>query len=186
LRGQLCNSLFTGSHILEEGADVLLGVSGADLENAIGDGIDEVAVVGDEQQRTAPRSEVVLEPGDGVDVEVVGWLIEDQHIRVAQQEAGECHPHPPAAGELLDRAFVPVGRKAQSGKDTMRLGLERVAAVGFELRLRLAVLFDHAVHVARPGGFEFPFERSQPLSDLTNVLSPIERLCEHGTIGRFR
>ncbi len=37
-------------------------------------------------------------------VEEVGRLVEDQHVRIVQQQGGELGPRLPAAGELADRA----------------------------------------------------------------------------------
>ena len=43
---------------------------------------EERAVVGDEQQRAGVPAQVLLEPADGVDVEVIGRLVEQQQIRL--------------------------------------------------------------------------------------------------------
>jgi hypothetical protein len=49
-----------------------------ELERPGRDPVEHIAVVGDEEQGTAEaRAEVVLEPLDGLDVEVVGGLVED-------------------------------------------------------------------------------------------------------------
>ena len=64
--------------------------------------------------------EPVLEPDDGVEVEVVGRLVEQQQLRRAHQRLREVQPHAPAAGEARDRAlqlFVP---EAQADEQASR------------------------------------------------------------------
>ena len=41
-----------------------------------------------------------LEPDRAFEVEIVGRLVEEQHVRPREEHRGERHPHPPAAGEL--------------------------------------------------------------------------------------
>ena len=62
--------------------------------------VEHVTVVGDEDEPAAVRGEALLQPHDGVDVEVVGRLVEDQQDIVAglagrpdlQQRPGQRHP----------------------------------------------------------------------------------------------
>src|SRR5207342_3237632 len=58
----------------------------------VGDSFEEVAVVGDDDQRAGPAVEVVLDHGQRVDVEVVGRLVEKQHVRFVQQQPQELQP----------------------------------------------------------------------------------------------
>ena len=64
--------------------------------------------MGDDEQRArllGPAAlEVVGQPRDGVDVEVVGGLVEHEHVEVADEHAGEIHATPLPAGELADPA----------------------------------------------------------------------------------
>ncbi len=62
--------------------------------------IEKIAVVGDQQQRARVGREPILQPHDGVEVEVVGGLIEQQQVRAAHQRLREVQPHAPAAGKL--------------------------------------------------------------------------------------
>jgi hypothetical protein len=59
------------------------------VEHPVGDPLQHVAVVGDEQQPAGAAPQLVLEPVDRVDVEVVGRLVEDQQVGRRQQGAGE-------------------------------------------------------------------------------------------------
>ena len=63
-----------------------------ELEDPRGDPVEHVAVVGDEHEPAAEGGQAVLEPGDGVDVEVVGRLVEHQQVAVGHEGAGQRHP----------------------------------------------------------------------------------------------
>ena len=74
-----------------------------DLDDAVADLVEEIAVVGDHQQGDALAAEVILEPFDHLDVEVVGGLVEDEHVGFGEEHAGEGHAFCLAAGEVFDR-----------------------------------------------------------------------------------
>ena len=61
--------------------------------------VEEVAVVADQQHGPPQPAQEGVEPGQGGDVEVVGRLVEQQEVRVLQQQAGQRGPHLPAARE---------------------------------------------------------------------------------------
>ena len=110
-------------HELGEPADVLGGGLVAHLDDPVGHAVDEVPVVADEEDRAPVGRQVLLQPADGVDVEVVGGLVEEQDVGVAQQQPGQQDPHAPAAGELPDRAAGVLGREAEPAEDALGLGL---------------------------------------------------------------
>ena len=59
---------------------------------------------------------------------MVGRLIEQQEVRLADQELRQGDPHLPAAGELLGGLVPLVRREAQAGQDLGDLCLDPVAA----------------------------------------------------------
>ncbi len=65
---------------------------------------EEGAVVADDDERAAEAGEVLLEALDGRQVEVVGRLVEQQHVGLADQRAGERRAARLAAGERGDAA----------------------------------------------------------------------------------
>ena len=74
--------------------------------------IDEVlherAVVADEDDRALVGTQEPLEPRDRLEVEMVGRLVEQQHVGLAKQQLREREPHLPAARELVgERARGP-------------------------------------------------------------------------------
>src|SRR6266436_1295101 len=69
-----------------------------ELENPASDVVEEVAVVGDDQDRTRVVAQVGFEPVDRLGVEMVGRFIEQQQLRLLEQQAAERHPASLAAG----------------------------------------------------------------------------------------
>ena len=69
-----------------------------EFENPAGDVIEEVAVVGNGDNGAGEVVQVVFQPGDGFGIQVVGRLVEQQHVGVRQQQAAEG-----------DAAFFPAG-----------------------------------------------------------------------------
>ena len=78
-------------------------VPAVELQNPIGDPLQEQAVVGDGQGRKASAREQALQPEDAFDVEMIRRLVQQQQLGVTHQRAGECHPLLPPAGQLVDR-----------------------------------------------------------------------------------
>ena len=56
-------------------------MSEEDLDGPGGDVVQELAVVGDQQQRAPEGFQVILEPFDGLDVQVVRGLVQQQDVR---------------------------------------------------------------------------------------------------------
>lgn len=59
--------------------------------------------MGDDDHRAGPAVEEVLQLGQGLDVEVVGRLVEEQDVGLVHQQAQDLQPSPLAAGEVADR-----------------------------------------------------------------------------------
>src|SRR4051812_47416095 len=63
--------------------------AGLELEHRVADGLEEPAVVRDDQQPGVERLQLALEPLEALDVEMVGGLVEQEQIRVAAERARE-------------------------------------------------------------------------------------------------
>ena len=61
-----------------------------------------------------PALQVILEPQDGVHVEVVRGLIQEEDVGADEKGHGERDALPPAAGEGLHRLQLHLGREAQA------------------------------------------------------------------------
>ena len=100
--------------------------------------------------RVGEVAQVVAQPADAVGVEAVGRLVEQEHLRVAEQRGGQsealAHAEREAAGPLVGCRFEPdfgqdlvdaVGGDAAVGRDGPKVvagGAARVHAPGVENR----------------------------------------------------
>jgi hypothetical protein len=64
--------------------DVELDLPEVDVRDVRADLVQEVAVVGDDDDRVLEPGEKLLEPGDGLQVQVVRRLVEQQDVRVTR------------------------------------------------------------------------------------------------------
>ena len=85
------------------------GVLAVDDEDVLHRPFEERAVVADDHERARPVVEEVLEHAQRVEVEVVGGLVEQQHVRPGPQREQELQPPPLAAGQQPDRGPLGVG-----------------------------------------------------------------------------
>jgi hypothetical protein len=79
----------------------------------------------------------VLQPADAVDVEVVGRLVQQQDVRVAEERLREEHPQLPARRHPAHRAVVLLLGDAEAEEQLRRSRFGGVAAVLRVLRLQL-------------------------------------------------
>ena len=84
-----------------------------ELEDPARHVVEEVAVVGDRDDGALELGQVALQPPDALGVEVVGRLVEQQHVGLLQQQPAERHAAPLAAREL---GHVGVARGAAGGR----------------------------------------------------------------------
>ena len=63
-----------------------------ELEHLRAGTVEHVAVMGDKQQAAAPASEALFEPADGVEVEVVGRLVEHEQVGFLQERSSKRYP----------------------------------------------------------------------------------------------
>ncbi|MDT4830455.1 hypothetical protein FQZ97_639200 [compost metagenome] len=111
--------------------------------------VEEVAVVGDQQQGARIALEPLFEPEDGVEVEVVGGLVEQQQLGRTHQCLGQVQAHPPSAGEVANAAVHLLRAEAEASQQLACAGVGRVAigAVQFDVQAG-----DGGAVVARFGG----------------------------------
>ena len=86
---QLAPSCRLLTHIRRVVPRVRLQLVVLDLDDAVDDAVEEVAIVGHQQQWTAARVQPLLQPGQSADIEKVGRLIEEQDIRVREKDMGQ-------------------------------------------------------------------------------------------------
>ena len=78
------------------------------------DGIEEVAVVRDHDDGSWIRYQIFLEPVTRLEIEMIGRLVEQQQIGLAEQQLRECEPHLPSAGEVIGELFLRVLLEAEA------------------------------------------------------------------------
>ena len=147
--------------------------------------VEQVLVVADDENRMPVGADVAFQPDHAFQVEIVGGLVEQQHIRLGEQRRGKGHPHPPAAGKcgagLVLRRLV----EAETGKDGGRAGRGGVRVDIGQPRLYLG----DAVRVVRGLGFR---QQACPLGvggqhHLDQRFGTARRFLRHGAdAGVFR
>ena len=81
--------------------------------------------------RTLVLPQVRLKPLDALGVEVVGRLVEEQHVRLAEQQSAKCHTAALATGKGGDLGVR--RRTIQSVHRPFELGVDLPAAEMFDL-----------------------------------------------------
>ena len=116
-----------------------------ELEDPAGDVVEEVAVVGDDQDRAGIVAQMAFEPVDRLGVEMVGRLVEQQQVGLVEQQLAQRDAAALAARQLGDVGVV--GRAAQRVHRLVDLGIEIPQALGLDLVLQLRHLVGGLVRV---------------------------------------
>ena len=134
------------------------------LVDDVDDLIEEHSVVRNDDDRAAVFDKVILEPFDRAKIEVVGRLVEEQHLRFREQEPQQRDLRALAAGELAQRARKIAFREAETLDGGLVLFYVCVAAELLEALVKPRILarvflaavafdrFERGVH--RAFGFE--------------------------------
>ena len=93
-----------------------------ELVDAVAHRVEEVAVVGDHEDRAVRGGEEFLEPGDGADIEVVCRLVEEDEAGIFHEDLGEGDLFDHAAREGAHDEFQVVD--AEGGQDRADLGFQ--------------------------------------------------------------
>ena len=76
---------------------VLINCVVGKLDDTVAHVVEEVSIVGDEQQCDTASRKVAFEPLNHADVEVVGRLVENEQLGIVDEQLGESHTlHLPA------------------------------------------------------------------------------------------
>ena len=112
----------------------------AELPDA-GDGrVEERAVVAGDEERAGATPEMLLEPLDRPDVEVVRGLVEEHQVRVRDDEPGERRARLLAAGQGRRRPQPLVAGEAEAAQRLVHALVQRVPAEDVEAVLELGVV----------------------------------------------
>ena len=91
------------------------------------DVVEEVAIVRDSDDGPVVAHEEVFEPVDGLEIEIVGGLVEEQGLRVAEESLGEENADLLAALELGHLALVELVRDVETLEEDGGVGLGLIA-----------------------------------------------------------
>ena len=107
--------------------------------------VQEVTVVGDGNHGAVVIVQEALQPGYGFGIQVVGGLVQQQHVRAGQQQAAQGH-----TATLTTRQYfhllVP-GRQAKGVCSDFHLAFDIVAVGGLDDRFQLALFLGQLVKV---------------------------------------
>ena len=81
---------------------VHVGTPAVELQHPGGDPIEQVTVVGHQDQTAAEGEQPLLQPCHGAQIEMVGRFVEHQELGGMRQHPGQCHPFGLAARERAD------------------------------------------------------------------------------------
>ena len=105
--------------------------------------------MGDRDHRARVVVQMLLQPRDALRVEVVGGLVEQQHVRLGQQQPGQRNPALLPTAELGHVRIA--GRRAQGVHRQLQRVVELPAAAGLDDVLQLALLLEQLVHLVVRG-----------------------------------
>ena len=123
--------------LLEPGRIIALvgnAAAAIELENPARDVVEEVAIVGDDEDRARIGAQMPLEPVDGLGVEMVGRLVEQEEVGLLEQEAAKGDAAALAARKR--RHLRVVGRAAERVHRLLDLAVEIPQALGLDLVLK--------------------------------------------------
>ena len=149
--------------------------------------VEERPVVRRHEEGTGPAAEVLLQPLDGADVEVVRRLVEHQQVRIGDDEPGEGGTGLLAARQRRGRAEPLVAREAEARQRLVHAQVEGVPAEDVEAVLEVGVVGAGRVTlVLHPG--ELDRHRLEMRRAVTNRATEVrrghERLVEVGLLAQ--
>ena len=120
-------------------------LAAVEFENPFRDVVEEIAVMGNGDDGAGVLLEMALEPGDGLGVEMVRRLVEEENVGFLEEKAAKGYAAALASRENVDDLVG--GRAAEGFHREFELAVELpgVACVEFFLHLRLSV--EKLVHV---------------------------------------
>ena len=130
-----------------------------EFDDARGNSAQKGAVMRHEQQRARPVDQKVLDPGDAVDVQMVGRFVQQQQIGLRDQGLPQQHAPLEATGQRSEHR---IARQLQLGQDGFDARVQRPAVHRFECCLHTAEM---------PHVFRAAFDQMMVLGDETPRLA---------------
>lgn len=140
-------TFFTEFQIFRVVHFVVVNASHCHLDGAGGDVVHELAVVADDDDRLSVIDEEVFQPLDGLDVQMIGGLVQQKHIRFLQQQFGKFDAHAPATAEVACLAVEVLSGKPKAKQCLFHIFFVVGSVDGIEFLAQGGHLFDE-FHVA--------------------------------------
>src|SRR6266404_3384522 len=96
------------------------------MEDLVYRGIEQIAVMADDDHRARIVREMVFEPERAFEIEIVGRLVQQQKIGSCKQRRGERDAHSPAAGKFRTWPCLLCGRKSEAAENRSGAGGRRM------------------------------------------------------------
>src|SRR6266550_699812 len=149
MRGLLAALLLETFLLLHQPGRIIALVGNApaavEFENPTRDVVEEIAVVGDDQDRAGILPQVAFQPRYRFGVEMVGRLVQEQQVGLVEQQPAQRDPAALAAGEFFDLTVI--GRAAQRVHRLVDLAVEIQQARGLDLVLQFGHLLGGLVGI---------------------------------------
>ena len=120
---------------------------------------------------------MLFEPADGIDVQVVGRLVEQQHVGLREQCLRQQHAQLPARRDFAHRSVVQRRIDAGIGEDRTGARFRIIAAVLGELRFELG-----GAHVVIVGGLGIRIDRVALLHRAPHLDMTLHHHVEHALV----
>ena len=160
-------------------ADVHRGATVLDMHDLLHGLVEELAVVGDHQQRALVLAQPGLQPQRGFQVQMVGRLVQQQQVGRRHQRPGEVEAYSPAAGERPMRLGEVRLGEPQAGEDLAAPGMGVVAAGILVVRIQPA---EGSAVVVSLGFFDGAFHSAQPRVAVEHEVERRTRGWLHGLL----
>ena len=98
---ELLQALCLGVQILCVIAVIKMNTLVPDLDNLVDGHVEKIAVVRDQHKGIGIVAEIFLQPVAGFEIKMVGRLVQQQQVRLLQQQFGQRDAHLPAAGKFF-------------------------------------------------------------------------------------
>ena len=159
-----------------------IAAAALDLQDPAGDVVEEVAVVGDDHHGAGIVVQRVLQPGDAFGIEVVGRFVQQQQIRLLQQQPAQRDAPPLAAGQRGDGGVR--RRTAQRIQCDVHAPVEVPALAGVDLRLQVRLFRQQRVHLLLAHGLgEFHGDFVEPVERGLQVRERLFHVLAHRLVG---
>ena len=103
---------FHGVEAIVAGVELRLAVF--NLDHSGHGAIQKIAVMGNGHHRPPELLDVIFQPLCGMEIQMVGWLVQQQDIRILQNQTAQIHPRLFSAGELVKQAAPHIAGDGQA------------------------------------------------------------------------